>query len=398
MDDKTVQVLKKDIMSPSNTPDLSVIDNNIWEDCANSLSQQAVVILDKNLKVLHANQTIERWGWGNVSQAKGMHILSLIRPAIEHDSENNWIGEWCQLDTQTRVEWTATNYKTNKTYRFTFCPHTNETTSNNDRFYAAMIISDITDQKILNKKKEKIAVTEVDEPAEEGADTDLIRLSAYRLHQLANRLISSQEDERKRVSSELHDGLGQILSALKYQVESAVMEAEQSANARKSDLTLKEILGNVTVALGELRRVSVNLRPSLLEDLGLLMTLAWFTKEYNKVYTKLNVDLKLEVSEEDIPDKNKDTVYRIIQESMNNIAKHSNANNVFIRLTKTEVGVLLRITDDGSGFDLKKVKASKKSGLGLKSMEERAVSTGGVFTMASDILTGTVVQVIWEFV
>ena len=195
----------------------------------------------------------------------------------------------------------------------------------------------------------------------------------------------------------MHDGLGQILSALKYQVESAVIESKNSSQLRKNDVVLSKILKNVTFALSELRRVSVNLRPSLLEDLGLLMTLKWFTNEYNKVYTDLNVELTIELSELDIPDKNKSVIYRIIQEAMNNIAKHSNAKNIFIHLIKSEKGILLRRTDDGDGFDLNKVKKNKKSGLGLKSMEDRAVSTGAKFTITSDLSSGTVIQVFWEF-
>ena len=342
---------------------------NDWEFCVDALEHQAIVILDENLKVLRANRTIEIWGWAEVTKVRGTHILNLIAPAIQHASSNDWIDEWCQLDTQSNAEWVSTNYKTGKTYRFSFFPNRDiDSSHHNENCYAVMLIADISKQNNLSPAS--------NHSANENTDTDLIRLSAYRLHQLANKLIQSQEDERKRVSSELHDGLGQILSALKYKVEFASVEAKNNSGAINTEDVLSDILENVTIALGELRRVSSDLRPSVLDDLGLILTLKWFAEEYNKIYTELNIEFQIDVKEIDIQDKNKHVIYRIVQESMNNIAKHSDAKNIFVHLTNSESGVLLRIKDDGSGFDLKKVKRNKKSGLGLKTMEERAIKSG----------------------
>ena len=368
-----------------------------WESCVDALEHQVIVLLDKNLKVIRANRTVELWGWADVTKVRGIHILNLITPAIQHDSSNEWIDEWCQLDTQSNAEWVSSNYKTGKTYRFTFFPNknSNNSTQQNENSYAVMLITDISNQNNLQADENKFSANK-DTSAKESDETDLIRLSAYRLHQLANRLIQSQEDERKRVSSELHDGLGQILSALKYKVELAVIESEKQLGPKKTDAALNDILKNVTIALTELRRVSTDLRPSVLEDLGIILALKWFADEYNKIYTKLNVEFYIDVIEADIADKNKTIIYRIVQESMNNIAKHSDAKNIYVHLVKSKRGILLQIKDDGSGFDLKKVKQRKKSGMGLKSMEERAVKSGAKFTMKSSASTGTVVQVFWN--
>lgn len=360
---------------------------NEWESCVDALEQQAVIILDKNLKVIRANRTVEVWGWAEVKKVRGIHILNLITPAIKHASSTEWVDEWCQLDTQSNAEWISNNYKTGQTFRFSFFPNRGiDNPHHNETCYAVMLITDITNQNHLpaNNLSEK-----------ESDETELIRLSAYRLHQLANKLIQSQESERKRVSSELHDGLGQILSALKYKVEFAAIEAKDKSKTLETEAVLSDILENVTVALSELRRVSSDLRPSVLEDLGIILTLKWFAEEYNKIYTKLNVEFQIDIKELDIPDENKHIIYRIVQESMNNIAKHSDANNIYVHLTKTESVTLLRITDDGSGFDINKVKQREKSGLGLKTMKERAVSSGAKFTMKSNASSGTVVQVTW---
>lgn len=358
-----------------------------WESCVDVLEHQAIVILDKNLKVIRVNKTIELWGWAEATKVQGTHILNLITPAIQNDSSKEWVDEWCQLDTQSNAEWVSHNDKSGKVYRFSFFPNKNiDVTDHGKACYAVMLITDITNQNNLSASNI---------PEKENDETDLIRLSAYRLHQLANKLIQSQEDERKRVSSELHDGLGQILSALKYKVEFAAIEFKDKSKPIEAEETLNDILENVTFALSELRRVSSNLRPSVLEDLGIILTLKWFAEEYNKIYTELNVEFKIDVKEIDIPDKNKHIIYRIVQESMNNIAKHSDAKNIRVYLTKSESGTFLQIKDDGSGFDLNKIKQRKKAGIGLKTMEERAVSSGANFSMKSNASSGTVVQVSW---
>ena len=211
---------------------------------------------------------------------------------------------------------------------------------------------------------------------------------------LGEQEIQSQEQERKRVSSELHDGLGQILSALKYKVEFATIEAKEKPV--DTEVVLKDILKNITVALTELRRVSSDLKPSVLEDLGVILALKWFTEEYAKIYTTINMDLKIDASESEIKEEHKVVIYRIVQEAINNIIKHAEAKNIIITLTKSDKGLLLRSADDGVGFNVQKMKKDKSRGLGLDSMEERALKVDGVFKMSSSKFSGTVVQVFWE--
>ena len=360
---------------------------NEWQFCVDALENQALVVLDKNLKVIRVNRTIETWGWADVTKVSGTHILNLITPAIQHASSNEWIDEWCQLDTQSSAEWVSQNYKTEKTYRFSYFPNRDiDSTYGNGNCYAVMLIADITEQNNLSEGKPIIH--------DENDETDLIRSSAYSLHQLANKLIQSQEQERKRVSSELHDGLGQILSALKYKVEFATIEAKEKQV--DSEVVLKDILENISVALTELRRVSSDLKPSVLEDLGVILTLKWFAEEYAKIYSDINIDLKIEASESDIKEEHKAVIYRIVQEAMNNIIKHADAKNILISLIKSDKGLLLRISDDGDGFNLKAMKKDKNRGLGLDSMEERALKAEAAFKMNSSKFSGTVIQVFWE--
>jgi len=366
---------------------------NEWEACVDSLEHQAMVILDHDLKVIRVNRTVELWGWGDVNKVRGIHILDLIKPAIEKDSVN----DWCQLDIQANVEWESNNIS-GKKYRFTYYPNRDiDGIYHHDNGYAVLLISEITDKELLESNKYlNDRVNEVVTDEYEYEQERLKEETEKRLHLLAEQLIHSQEYERKRVSTELHDGVGQVLSALKFQVESLINGAKGTSLQRKGDVVLNSVLDNIKVALKDLRRISVDLRPSVIDDLGLLMALRWFIGEYKKVYTNINVDLQLDVHESKLSDVNKKIIYRIIQEAMNNIAKYASASIIFIQLIKSNNGLLLRISDNGCGFDLAAVKRNSSTGLGLKNMEERAESSGGQFIMSSKISSGTTVQVFWR--
>ena len=364
---------------------------NEWESCVDSLEHQAMIILDHELKVVRVNRTVEIWGWGSVTDVCGAHVLTLIKPALENDT----VKDLVQLDIQANTEWESHNSVTDRKYRFSFYPNRDiDSFHHDDSCYAVLLVSDITGKKlplintnIINRRKKDLF--------DKDHQADLVEKTEKRMHQLAEQLINSQEFERKRVSSELHDGVGQILSALKFQIESVVGESKNTSKQRKNDVVLSNVLDNIKVALTDLRRISVDLRPSVIDDLGLIMALKWFAGEYKKVYTGVKVDLQLDAQESTLSDKNKNLIYRIIQEAMNNIAKHAYAGNIFLQLTKSENGLLLRISDDGCGFDLDEVKKSKKSGLGLKSMEERALDSGANFTMSSNPSSGTTIQIFW---
>ena len=126
---------------------------NEWEACVDSIEHQAMVILDHDLKVIRVNRTVELWGWGDVNKVRGTHILNLIKPAIEKDSVNDWINEWCQLDIQANVEWESNNVS-GKKYRFSFYPNRDiDGIHHNDNFYAVLLISEISDKELLESKK-----------------------------------------------------------------------------------------------------------------------------------------------------------------------------------------------------------------------------------------------------
>lgn len=376
------------------TPELDCIlsAKNEWEACVDSLEPMAVIILDDNLHVIRTNRTIELWGWEDVDKVKGVHILNLIKPIVDKNTEN----DWCQINMQENAEWELEHGSTNKKYRFSFFPNRNiDSIYHGDNCSAVLLICDITDKKPLQTNK-YVFDRRLNDTLDYKNHNERIAEADKRIHELSEQLINSNEQERKRVSSELHDGVGQALSALKFQVESIIRESKKTSQQRKNDFVLKDVLVNIKSALGDLKRICVDLRPSVLDDLGLLMSIRWFSSEYNKVYTKLNIDLQLDVQESIISDIITNTIYRIIQETLHNIAKHAGASNILLQLTLSDNGLLLRISDDGCGFDLVKAKQNIKSGLGLQNMEDRALRTEAKFTVISNSFSGTVVQVFWS--
>ena len=148
----------------------------------------------------------------------------------------------------------------------------------------------------------------------------------------------------------------------------------------------------------EVRRIVKDLRPSILDDLGILATIAWFCREFQNVYSCIRIEKELAIKENDIPLPLKTVIYRVLQEALNNVAKHSRANTVDLSMKKTPSGIKLVVKDNGKGFDLEKTIALKPAerGFGLASMRERVELSGGMFDIRSVIGNGTTIRVSWD--
>jgi signal transduction histidine kinase len=158
----------------------------------------------------------------------------------------------------------------------------------------------------------------------------------------------------------------------------------------------ENIIPSIQKAIEESRRIQMALRPSSLDDLGILPTLNWFFREFQQTYSNIHIETKININESDVPDHLRTVIYRICQEAFNNIAKHSKAKVVTTSLRKTDQ-IELVIKDDGQGFNLdeKLSPENHNRGLGLTSMRERAELTGGSFAIESIHGSGTTVRVSW---
>lgn len=221
-----------------------------------------------------------------------------------------------------------------------------------------------------------------------------LRQSEARLRQVSIELLNAQENERRRISREIHDSIGQSLNAIKYRVEDTLLKKSRAEMAER----LRDLVPIVQEAVEEARRIQTALRPPILDDLGILATLNWFLREFQATYRGMQVDRALSVAEEEIPEALKTVIYRVVQEAMNNVAKHSRAKRVSLSLSRRAERLELSIRDDGVGFEpaLAAGAEAERKGMGMTSMRERVALSGGVFSVLSAPGSGTTVTASWE--
>jgi len=209
------------------------------------------------------------------------------------------------------------------------------------------------------------------------------------LQLLTRRLLHAQEDERRTVARELHDGLNQTLAMLGVEVGIAMNQLPTSAKSVRQ--LLQRILLRVEQMTEEVREISHRLHPALLEHLGLVSALRSYCSEFEK-YRQLDVLFVCEGSADQIPFQIAVCLYRIVQEALTNAAKHANAHEVVVGLSLGHGEIRLSISDNGRGFDV--IQPRQNSGLGLISMEERARIVGGRFSIDSHLGAGTRIEVV----
>jgi signal transduction histidine kinase len=227
---------------------------------------------------------------------------------------------------------------------------------------------------------------------------EALRKSGEELRLLSSQLLTAQEMERGRIARELHDGIGQSLSAIKFRVEDALGQLDKGST-ESSVSTLGNLIPLIQSTVEEVRRITMDLRPSTLDDLGILATVAWLCRVFQATYSTVEIKREIDAEESDIPNPLKIVVYRILQEALNNVAKHSGADMVTISLARKDNTIQLTIEDNGHGFDVEEAFAveSSERGFGLASMKERMGLSGGTFVINSAKGEGTIVRATWPY-
>lgn len=221
-----------------------------------------------------------------------------------------------------------------------------------------MVITDLTEQ-----KRRQTAEIKQDE-------------AAHRL--LLEHTLLTQEEERRRIARELHDEAGQLLAALLVGLRS-LEDARTLADVKAQGRRLREIAAE---AIDEVGRLARGLHPTVLDDLGLGVALSRYAAEYTKTH-KIAVDITLnELDSGNLPSAVQTALYRILQEALTNVARHSGAKAVSIRFTRSATAMEVAVIDDGCGFDAKAVAVSSQR-LGIQSMRERAAMLGGTIRFTS---------------
>jgi signal transduction histidine kinase len=215
-----------------------------------------------------------------------------------------------------------------------------------------------------------------------------LRNTTRQLKALSRRVLEVQELERRRVAVELHDELGQSLTAIKINLQLS----QRLKDKALADINLENI-HIVEEALRQVRRLATNLRPSMLDDLGLAAALQWVT-EQSATRSGFSVTFHHVRGQSRLAPDIETACFRIVQEALTNIARHAQAKQVEIRLDRQDDHVILRITDDGCGFNLDEMRIRAVAGdsIGVLGMQERGTLVGGELTIESAPGQGSSVQ------
>jgi signal transduction histidine kinase len=205
------------------------------------------------------------------------------------------------------------------------------------------------------------------------------------LRHLSTQLMHAQEEERKAISRELHDEVGQTLTALRMQLGSLDRVREDVGHFQDHVAEAKSLAEQ---ALRAIRDLAVGLRPSVL-DLGLVPALQWQARHFSK-HSGIPVRVEVEGEAQDVPEEHRTCVYRIVQETLTNCAKHANAQRAEVWVRVSDHVLVVQVTDDGSGFD---AAAARGGGLGLIGVEERVRELGGTLRIESESGNGSALLV-----
>lgn len=348
---------------------------NEWQAVADALPL-LVVALDADGRVLRVNRTIERWGLAKVAGVRGLSLDALIHgDCVDPDC---YLGSFAAqaadaLHRGGSLRGEFADRRLGRTFEMSLVANPSGARANADAQAAAgtLIVEDVTERRRT-------------EAALRHSESELRLMSAQ--------LMSAQEAERQRIAKELHDGIGQALGVIKLGIEQARggLQLQDEAALRDS---LGGLVRKVQEAMAEVRRIAMDLRPSSLDDLGLIATLSWFFRELQAVHPDLRLLKDVRVGEADIPPALKTTIFRIVQEAVSNVFKHAASAELRFSIGLDAGGLRVAVEDRGRGFQAGLPPASP--GLGLASMRERAELSGGTLTIRSAPGAGTRVEASW---
>ena len=209
------------------------------------------------------------------------------------------------------------------------------------------------------------------------------RVADAKLKVLAQRVVRSQEEERARLSRDLHDGISQWLVSIKLQVESGIAKLSgHTAPSESARISFDKAARQLNDVLGEVRRISHDLRPAILDDLGLAAALDHLAHEFTE-HTSLPTFFESMGMTDRLADVSNTVLFRIAQEALTNIKRHANASKVHMNLLSAEKTLTLTIVDNGIGFNVMSIAQHPRRGIGLRNMHERLEAIGGRLELTS---------------
>jgi signal transduction histidine kinase len=234
--------------------------------------------------------------------------------------------------------------------------------------------------------------TELDEALAKIGKTQM------KLRQVSADLMTAQEVERRRIAHDLQEGLGQSLLALSFTIGGA-LDSNKQLDPESSDELLLSLSKQVKLALEHVRRIGSELRPSILDDLGIVGTLTWFLREFGVAHPTVQLVSSIELAEANVPPTLRTPIYRTVQEVMTNAVKYSGASRIELNLFCSERGIALVLNDNGCGFNLDvedPYVSSGGTGLGLTGIGDRVEFSGGECFVASAPGQGSKIRCNWD--
>ena len=376
---------------------------------------QVVVLLDENARVLSVNKGLAGTGFLGITEDEQIELHAQLHPGCDGACRfrDLWKKAWNGLVMSDSVEWEINDQILGRMLRLNLTrpPTAKDVDIERRRRYAMLCITDITrhrrDYESLVKRERALLEllrehgVRPDGPANDkdaGTADELQRLPAdleERNRSLGRQEILAQEIERKRIAGELHDSIAQSVGVIKYQVEAHVDKLSRSHP--DLDLSVLEgVIDQTRTLMDEIRRISNNLAPSMLDDFGLCVALQGMCAEHQSDGCDLRPVCEACVDESDLPDIVKFTVYRVVQEALNNISKHSSARNARVSAIMANGQLRLEISDDGVGFDAGDGDDSgTDGGWGLNNMRDRVLATNGEFAIETAPGEGVTILAIW---
>jgi len=391
-----------------------------WEATVDALPH-FICLVDEHKRIVRANRSIEHWVNGPICDVCGHTVHEILHPDCTDPA--------CYMLSSCATAWELVQQGghfefevEDKVLKRHLAVQLRPTTSRHPGIgvkqtsLAVVVLEDITRikhaEEVLRSSNDRLEhlvqarMAELSqanerlrcEVAERRRIAEELRASENAMRLLSAQVLTAQEMERKRIASELHDGIGQSLSAIKFSVENAIALAGAEPGELVSRL-VKSVIPKLQSAIDEVRRISMDLRPSTLDDLGIIPTIAWFCREFRSIYRGIQLDTHVALTEHDVPAPLKTVIFRILQEAMNNIVRHARAESVRVDLCKADSAIELVVRDDGVGFDVQapapaQGKASRR-GLGIVGMRERVEFSGGTFFIGPGEDRGMVVRASW---